>query len=129
MISAVCLFQPSTSSSSLPDPEYPTLQDAARISKGSKDKHRDASPSGSGVAVFTRAYHAQLRETHGANMRAVEAAEDDFMGHRGRRKRFLDPNTVNDLMEDVMRQIAEDGELVTKEKVGRKQSLIKLSSS
>lgn len=81
------------------------------------------------MAVFTDAYHAQLRETHGANMRAVEAAEEDLMVHRGRRKRFLDEDTVNELMKDVMRQIAEDGELVTREKVGRKQGLIKLSSS
>lgn len=55
-------------------------------------------------------------------MRAVEAAEEDG-GHRFRKGRILDPNMVNDLMEDVMRQIAEEGELVTKEKVRRKQNL------
>lgn len=63
-------------------------------------------------------YIAQLRETHGASMRAVEAAEEDE-GHRRRKSRHLDPSIVNDLMEDVMRQIAEEGELVTKEKVRR----------
>lgn len=75
----------------------------------------------SGAAVFRNDYIAQLRETHGANMRAVEAAEKDE-GHRWRLNRTPDSNMVNNLMEDVMRQIAEEGELVTKEKVGRKQN-------
>lgn len=55
-------------------------------------------------------------------MRAAEAAEVNE-GHRQRKGCILDPNMVNDLMEDVMRQIAEEGELVTKEKVRRKQNL------
>lgn len=55
-------------------------------------------------------------------MRAAEAAEVNE-GHGRRKGCILDPNMVNDLMEDVMRQIAEEGELVTKEKVRRKQNL------
>lgn len=73
--------------------------------------------------MFRDGFHAQLRETHGANMRAVEAAEDE-KGHRWRR-RNLDPDMVNNLMEDLIRQIAEEGELVTEEKVRRKKNLFK----
>lgn len=84
--------------------------------KGSKNKCKNASLKDSSAAVFRDRYIAQVRETHGANMRAVEAAEEDE-GHRGRSSRMLDPSMVSELMEDVMRQIAEEGELVTKEKV------------
>lgn len=76
--------------------------------------------------MFRDGFHAQLRETHGANMRAVEAAEEDEKGHRWRRRRNLDPDMVNNLMEDLIRQIAEEGELVTKEKVRRKKNLFKI---
>lgn len=75
--------------------------------------------------MFRDGFHAQLRETHGANMRAVEAAEKDEKGHRWRRKN-LDSDVVNNLMEDLIRQIAEEGELVTKEKVRRKKNLFKI---
>lgn len=112
----------STPSSIFCDPEFPTLQNATRLTKGSKKKCRDASLKDSSAAVFRDGYIAQLRETHGANMRAVEAAEEDE-GHRWRKSRMIDPTMVNALMEDVMRQIAEEGELVTKEKVRRKQNL------
>lgn len=71
------------------------------------------------------AYHAQLREVLGGNMRAVEAMEDDEDEPRGRRKsRAVDQETINVLMEDVIREIARDGELVTREKVGRDDTLL-----
>lgn len=105
-------------SSSLCDSEFPSLQTATRLTKGSKNKCRDASLKDSSAAVFRDRYIAELRDSHGANMRAVEAAEEDE-SYRFRRCRSLDPDTVNDLMEDMMRQIAEEGELVTKEKVRR----------
>ncbi|XP_056911618.1 uncharacterized protein wu:fj29h11 isoform X2 [Takifugu flavidus] len=91
-------------------------QDAERLPKGSKHRDRDAFLKEGSAPVFRDGFHAQLRETHGANMRAVEAAEGDEKGHSWRR-RNLDPDMVNNLMEDLIRQIAEEGELVTKEKV------------
>lgn len=104
------------------DFEFPTLQNAEKLSRSSKNQCTGASLKDGSAAVFRQGYIAQLRETHGANMRAVEATEVNE-GHRRRKGRILDPNFVNDLMEDVMRQIAEEGELVTKEKVRRKQNL------
>ncbi|KAK0132689.1 hypothetical protein N1851_032434 [Merluccius polli] len=69
--------------------------------------------------VFMDAYHTQLRRVHGANMRAAEAllAEDNEDGKGRRRNRVLDPETVNNLAEGVIRDLAADGELVTQEKV------------
>lgn len=75
--------------------------------------------------MFRDGFHAQLREIHGANMRAVEAAEEVEKDHSWRRRK-LDPDMVNNLMEDLIRQIAEEGELVTKEKVRRKRNLFKI---
>lgn len=74
----------------------------------------------SSAAVFREAYCSQMREVHGANMRAVEALEG-IEGNPAERswRRALNPDTVNNLMEDVMREIAAEGELVTKEKVAR----------
>uniref|UniRef100_A0A8C9SPC0 Wu:fj29h11 n=1 Tax=Scleropages formosus TaxID=113540 RepID=A0A8C9SPC0_SCLFO len=63
--------------------------------------------------VFKDAYHAQLREVHSANVRAVEARED-----RVRRKRGLpDVMEVNSRAEEFIRHIAAQGEHVTREKV------------
>uniref|UniRef100_A0A8C7R4M3 Wu:fj29h11 n=1 Tax=Oncorhynchus mykiss TaxID=8022 RepID=A0A8C7R4M3_ONCMY len=70
--------------------------------------------------VFREAYNAQLREVHGANVRAVEAQaeeEEEEDGMRRKRKKALDPEAVNSLVEDVIRDIAAEGELVTREKV------------
>lgn len=51
-------------------------------------------------------------------MRAVEAMEADEEELKGRRRiRDINPDTVNSLMEDVIREIAAEGELVTEEKV------------
>uniref|UniRef100_A0A3Q3K307 HTH OST-type domain-containing protein n=1 Tax=Monopterus albus TaxID=43700 RepID=A0A3Q3K307_MONAL len=66
--------------------------------------------------VFRDCYHAQLREVHGANMRAVEAMEEDQAElTRKRTNRTLDVDSVNSLMEEVRREIAAEGNLVTKE--------------
>uniref|UniRef100_A0A8C6V2P3 Wu:fj29h11 n=1 Tax=Neogobius melanostomus TaxID=47308 RepID=A0A8C6V2P3_9GOBI len=52
------------------------------------------------------------------NMRAMEALKADTGGGVGRSwSRSLDPENINDLMQDVIRDIASQGELVTKEKV------------
>lgn len=102
--------------------DFPALE--AGVTKEQKSKFRGASPRVGGAPVFREAYHAQQREVHGANMRAVEAMaedEDDLTGRR--RRRAVDPDMVNSLMEDMIRQIATEGELVTKDKVRRKQNL------
>lgn len=102
--------------------DFPALK--AGVSKEQKSTFRGASSRVGGAPVFREAYHCQQREVHGTNMRAVEAVaedEDDLTGRR--RRRVLDPDMVNSLMEDVRRQIATDGELVTKEKVRRKLNI------
>ena len=82
-----------------------------------EEGRRNSSP------VFTEAYHAQLRHVHQANQRAAEALEEDSEDGRGgggggrRRNRPLDPETVNSLVEGVIRELADDGELVTQDKV------------
>uniref|UniRef100_H2MER9 Wu:fj29h11 n=1 Tax=Oryzias latipes TaxID=8090 RepID=H2MER9_ORYLA len=62
----------------------------------------------------SEAYYAQLREVHGCNMRALEAIEA-FPWRRT--NRAADPDTINSLAESVMRDIAADGDLVTKQRV------------
>lgn len=98
---------------------FPALGADVSLTKEQKSKPRVATQRESGVPVFKEAYHAQLREVHGANLRAVEAMEEDEEDLAGRRKRksVLNQETVNSLMEDVIREIATEGELVTKEKV------------
>uniref|UniRef100_UPI0037E884B3 uncharacterized protein n=1 Tax=Semicossyphus pulcher TaxID=241346 RepID=UPI0037E884B3 len=108
--------QPAASSFLSPS-DFPALgQD---VTKEKKNKGRDT-PKREGCApIFKEAYHAQLREVQGANVRAVEAVEEeDEEEASGRwRRRILDQDQVNSLMEDVIRNIAAEGELVTKEKV------------
>lgn len=69
--------------------------------------------------VFRDAHHAQLRDVHGANVRAVEALEaanemKEAIDWRRRRPSQAD---VNSLAEDAIRDIATEGEHVTVEKV------------
>ncbi|XP_059180709.1 uncharacterized protein wu:fj29h11 [Centropristis striata] len=98
--------------------DFPALGADVSSTKEKKSKIREAPKRDGGAAVFREAYHAQLREVHGANMRAVEAMEEDAEELTGRRRnRVMDQDSVNSLMEDVIRQIAAEGELVTKEKV------------
>lgn len=88
------------------------------LTKEQRSKLRGAPLKESGAPVFREAYYSQLREVHGANMRAMEAvrgSEEDSTERR--RRRAVNPDSVNNLMEDVIREIAAGGELVTKEKV------------
>ncbi|XP_030610585.1 protein NO VEIN isoform X2 [Archocentrus centrarchus] len=96
--------------------DFPALGAASSLTREQKSKVRDANQrEGSG---FKEAYYAQLREVLGDNMRAVEAMEEDEEDPKGRRRnRAMDQDTINNLMEDVIREIARDGELVTREKV------------
>lgn len=104
--------------------DFPALEAGVNLTKEQKSKFRGATLRAGGAPGFRDAYHAQLREVHGANMRAVEAVEEDEEDLTGRtRRRTLDPDMVNSLMEDVIREIAAEGELVTKDKVRRKCNL------
>ncbi|XP_070708112.1 uncharacterized protein [Pempheris klunzingeri] len=110
--------QQATVSNLLSDSDFPVLGAGVSASKEHKSKIRDATQREGNVPMFREAYHAQLREVHGANMRAVEAMEEDEEELIGRRRsRVLDEDTLNSLMDDVIRDIAAEGELVTREKV------------
>ena len=98
--------------------EFPKLGSDVNLTKAQKTKVKDVTVRGDTFPVFKEAYHAQLRKVHGANMRAVEAMEGDGEEHTRRgRYRNMDLDTVNSLMEGVIRDIAAEGELVTEEKV------------
>lgn len=91
------------------------------LTKEQKNKLREANLKVGNAPVFKEAFHAQLREVNGANMRAVESIERDEDGLTEMRwRRSMDPEKVNSLMEDVIREISAEGELVTKEKVRSK---------
>ncbi|KAM8729268.1 uncharacterized protein AB9X84_026582 isoform 1-T2 [Acanthopagrus schlegelii] len=110
--------QKATASSFLSSSDFPVLGADVSMTKEQKRKVRGATQKEGGAPMFRESYHAQLREVHGANMRAIEALEEDEEDLTGRkRKRVLNQDTVNSLMEDVRRDIAAEGELVTKEKV------------
>lgn len=92
----------------------------SNLTKGHIIKLRGADLKESSAPVFREAYYCQMREAHQANMRAVEAMEESKGDPAERRQRKgLNPDTVNNLIEDVIREIAAEGELVTKEKVIR----------
>ncbi|XP_061912312.1 uncharacterized protein wu:fj29h11 [Entelurus aequoreus] len=81
------------------------------------------------ATVFTEAFNAQLREVHRDNVRSLEALEklEEF---QGKIKRDLNPDLISSLMEDVIRDLAGEGELVTKEKViSRAYKLMQLSTT
>ena len=68
--------------------------------------------------VFRDDYHGQLRHVHAANRRAAEVLEADNEDAKGRkRNRVLDLETVNSLVEGVIRDLADEGEFVTQVKV------------
>uniref|UniRef100_A0A3B3WWM6 HTH OST-type domain-containing protein n=1 Tax=Poecilia mexicana TaxID=48701 RepID=A0A3B3WWM6_9TELE len=75
---------------------------------------KEANQKEASVPVFRERLYAQQREIHGGNMRALEAMEND--DELRRRKRAMDPETINSVTESVVREIASEGELVTKEK-------------
>ncbi|XP_034425939.1 protein NO VEIN isoform X1 [Hippoglossus hippoglossus] len=110
--------------------EFPKLGSDVNLTRAQKTKVKDATLRGDTFPVFKEAYHAQLREVHGANMRAVEAMEGDGEElTRRSRNRVMDPDTVNSLMEGVIRDIAAEGELVTEEKVISKACVLMQISS
>uniref|UniRef100_A0A3Q2G8V1 Wu:fj29h11 n=1 Tax=Cyprinodon variegatus TaxID=28743 RepID=A0A3Q2G8V1_CYPVA len=80
-------------------------------------KAKEASQKEAGAPVFRERFHAQQREVHGGNMRAVEAMEMDEGERAKGRNRAMDPEWINSMTESVIREIASEGELVTKEKV------------
>ncbi|XP_074518878.1 uncharacterized protein LOC141784855 isoform X2 [Halichoeres trimaculatus] len=103
-------------SSSLSDSDFPVL--GTSVTKEKKSKVNNTTQREGSAPAFREAYHAQLREVHRANMRALEAVEGDEEEVTGfRSRRVLDHDSVNSLMEDVIRDIAADGELVTRERV------------
>lgn len=90
----------------------------SNLTKEQISKLRGADLKESSASVFREAYYDQMREAHQDNMRAVEAMEESKGDPAERRQRKgLNPDTVNSLIEDVIREIAAEGELVTKEKV------------
>uniref|UniRef100_A0A669E4X7 Wu:fj29h11 n=1 Tax=Oreochromis niloticus TaxID=8128 RepID=A0A669E4X7_ORENI len=129
----VCMYYPPTATQS-PKPEkeqeqasglsflsasdFPVLGADLSLTKEQKTKVRDANQREGSGPVFNKGYHAQLRELLGENMRAVEAMEADQEDFNGRRRnRDMDQDTINSLMESVIREIAGEGELVTTKKV------------
>ncbi|XP_049615652.1 uncharacterized protein wu:fj29h11 isoform X2 [Syngnathus scovelli] len=110
----------SSSLKNLPLP--PGLQQAAGASTS---KASDATRGELSAPVFRKAFHAQLREVHQDNMRAIEAMEND----EGTKNTNLHPDKLSSLMESVRRELAAEGELVTKEKVmARTCTLMQLKS-
>lgn len=105
---------PTDSILSLPT-DFPPL--GTRPSRAEERRARDGREGGS--LVFRDAHHAQLREVHGANVRAVEAMEapNEKKETVDRRRTRLSHEEVNSLSEDARRDIASDGEHVTVEKV------------
>ncbi|TNN81627.1 Transmembrane protein 238 [Liparis tanakae] len=123
-------LQQSIVSNLLSSSDFPVLGTDVSSTKEKKKTIKDASKREGGATIFRDAFHAQLREVHGANMRAVEASEKDDQELKGRkRNRVPDQDSVNSLMEDVIRDISAEGELVTKEKViSRVSTLMQIPS-
>uniref|UniRef100_A0A1A8UKW3 HTH OST-type domain-containing protein n=1 Tax=Nothobranchius furzeri TaxID=105023 RepID=A0A1A8UKW3_NOTFU len=100
----------------LAENEFPVLGAAANPTHEKKTVKRATQREG-GALVFREAYNAQLREVHGGNMRALEALEDEDDQELRRRSHCVDPDWINTMALNAIRDIAADGELVTKEKV------------
>ncbi|XP_035998446.1 protein NO VEIN isoform X3 [Fundulus heteroclitus] len=98
--------------------DFPVLGASAPAAKEKKSKAKEDSQREAGAAVFRERHYAQQREVHGGNMRALEAMEEDNEDPRSRRRnRSVDPEWINSVTESAIREIASEGELVTKEKV------------
>lgn len=101
--------------------DFPVLGAAGGATTEKKKKKSKASDAGqkkSNVQVFTDAYHAQLREVHGGNMRAAEAIEEeDEPTSRRRRNAYMDLDYVNSVVKNAIQEIAAEGDLVTDKKV------------
>ncbi|XP_019748146.1 uncharacterized protein LOC109529281 [Hippocampus comes] len=105
----------SSSSNNLPIPSGTGTAALQQDAAASTSKKSDAARRECSSSVFREAYNAQVREVHRDNVRAMEAVVDDEV--QWKKKRDLDPDAVSSLMEDVIRDLAGEGELVTKEKV------------
>ncbi|XP_058262273.1 uncharacterized protein wu:fj29h11 isoform X2 [Hemibagrus wyckioides] len=107
--------------------DFPPL--GTRPSRAEERRARDGREGGS--LVFRDVHHAQLREVHGANVRAVEAMEapNEKKETVDRRRTRLSHDEVNSLAEDARRDIASDGEHVTVEKVISKVCMLLQVSS
>ncbi|XP_067286203.1 uncharacterized protein wu:fj29h11 isoform X3 [Pseudorasbora parva] len=78
--------------------------------------------------VFHESFYSQVREVHGANIRAAEALLEDE-DKVGRRRKAVPSDDMNSLAEDVIRALAAEGEHVTIERViSRVCSLLQVSS-
>lgn len=110
--------RPDTTSDLLSSLDFPELGAKSNATKGQKRKVAEAVKKEGGFPVFKDSYHAQLREVHGDNVRAVQSLQEDDEELTGKRRRGnMSPEKINSLMEDVIREIAAEGELVTEEKV------------
>lgn len=113
--------QPGITSDFLSASEFPELGAERNLKQGQKNKVKDVAQKEGKFNIFKEAYHAQLREVHGDNVRAVQAMQEDDEELTGRRRnKAINQDTVNNLMEDVIREIAAEGELVTEDKVSRR---------
>ncbi|XP_058477566.1 uncharacterized protein wu:fj29h11 isoform X2 [Solea solea] len=118
--------QPVLTPKMLSESEFPELGTSKNVTRKQKKEERDTTQRGDTGPVSRDAYHAQLRRVHGDNMRAVEATER--LPRRGRNG-VMDAGAVNSLMEDVRRQIAAEGDLVTEEQmIYRTCKLMQVSS-
>ncbi|MCI4384121.1 hypothetical protein PGIGA_G00034980 [Pangasianodon gigas] len=102
--------------------DFPAL--GTRQSRAGERRMRDGQ-EGSNL-VFRDAHHAQLREVHGDNVRAVEALEaaNEKKETVDRRNKRPSQDEVNSLAEDAIRDIATEGEHVTLEKVIKKVCML-----
>lgn len=95
--------------------DFPPL--STRPSRAEERRIRDGQEGSS--LVFREAHHAQLREVHGANVRATEAlvvaSEKKESVDRYKKRPSLDD--LNSLVEDAIRDISTEGEHVTVERV------------
>ncbi|XP_058649126.1 uncharacterized protein wu:fj29h11 isoform X2 [Onychostoma macrolepis] len=112
---------PMATPSNLSTSDFPVL--GSTLTKAEEKKMKE----GRGP-VFNESYYSQVREVHGANMRAAEALLEDE-DNVGRRRKAMSSKDVNCLAEDVMRAVAAEGELVTIERViSRVCSLLQVSN-
>ncbi|XP_028332404.1 uncharacterized protein LOC114481634 isoform X2 [Gouania willdenowi] len=103
--------QQNTGATFLDSAEFPALG-TTRVAE-----ERPVPPSKKDVPVFREAYHAQQRKVFGENMRDMELMEQERMQMMGGRHHTLNLEQINQMMEGMIRQIADEGDLVTDKKV------------
>ncbi|GAA6104789.1 protein NO VEIN [Tachysurus ichikawai] len=107
--------------------DFPPL--GTRHSRAEERRTRDGREGSS--LVFHDSHHAQLREVHGGNVRAIEAMEaaNEKAETVDRRRTRPSHDEVNSLAEDARRKLAAEGEHVTMEKVVSKVCMLLQVSS